>query len=104
MQTEQASKIAGLNDEFRRKGFAVTVTTGVQALPDLAGLLEAVREYDEFFDANDPYAEHDFGTIIWAKKKTFWKIDYYDEKLAGWSDPASAECNRVLTLMLAREY
>jgi len=104
MKAEQASRIAELNDEFRRKGFAVTVTVGVQALPDLAGLLEAVREYNEFFDANDPYGEHDFGTITWQGKKTFWKIDYYDDKLEGWSDPALAECNRVLTLMLAAEY
>jgi hypothetical protein len=104
MQTEQASRVAQLNDEFRRKGFAVTVTTGVQALPDLAGLLEAVREYDEFFDSNDPYGEHDFGTIIWSKKKVFWKIDYYDTKLEYWSDPALPSCNRVLTVMLAEEY
>ena len=104
METEQASRIAELNDEFRRKGFAVTVTSGVQALPDLAGLLEAVREYDEFFDDNDPYGEHDFGVIVWGGQKVFWKIDYYDEKLEGWSDPALVSCNRVLTLMLAAEY
>jgi|ERR1700683_613011 len=104
MQTEQASTIAKLNDEFRRKGFAVTVTTGVQALPDLAGLLEAVRDYNEFWDSNDPYGEHDFGTIVWGKKKVFWKIDYYNESLDGWSDPALPSCNRILTVMLAAEY
>lgn len=104
MQTEQAMRIAELNDRFRRQGFAVTVTNGVQALPDLAGLMEAVREYDEFFDANDAYGEHDFGTIIWGKEKVFWKIDYYNESLDGWSDPTSEKCNRVLTVVLAEEY
>jgi hypothetical protein len=104
MQTEQASTIAKLNDEFRKKGFAVTVTTGVQALPDLAGLLEAVREYNEFWDANDPYGEHDFGTIVWANKKVFWKIDYYDAELKYWCDPVTPGCNRILTVMLAAEY
>jgi len=71
MQTEQVMRIAELNDRFRRQGFAVTVTNGVQALPDLAGLMEAVREYDEFFDANDAYGEHDFGTIIWGVNLPF---------------------------------
>ena len=104
MQTQQASRIAGLNDDFRRKGFAVTITSGVQAMPDLAGLLEAVREYDGFFDSNDPYGEHDFGTVIWCKQKVFWKIDYYNESLDGWCDPVSPGCHRVLTVMLAREY
>jgi hypothetical protein len=104
MQTQQASTIAKLNDEFRKKGLAVTVTTGVQGLSDLSGLLEAVREYGEFWDGVDPHGEHDFGTIVWAGKKTFWKIDYYNESLDGWSDPAKPECIRVFTLMLAAEY
>lgn len=104
METEQVSKIAELNDEFRRKGFAVTVTTGIQALDDLSGLLEAVREYSDFSEGNDPYLEHDFGTIVWGKQNVFWKIDYYNETLDSWCDPVSPECNRVLTIMLAREY
>ena len=104
MQTEQASRIAGLNDAFRRKGFAVTITAGVQEMSDLAGLLEAVRDYDEFFDSNDPYGERDFGTVVWDGEKVFWKIDYYNQSLDGWCDPVSPECNRVLTVMLAREY
>lgn len=104
METEQISKIAELNDEFRRKGFAVTVTTGIQALDDLSGLLETVREYTEFTEDNDPHGEHDFGTIVWGKHKVFWKIDYYNETLDGWCDPVSPECNRILTVMLAREY
>jgi len=104
MKTEQASSIANLNDAFRRQGLAVTITTGVQALPDLGGLMEAVRGYDEFFDSNDPYGEHDFGTIFWSKLKVFWKIDYYDQALKHGEDPQSPNCQRVLTVMLAREY
>jgi hypothetical protein len=37
---------------------------GAQALPDVAGLMRAVREFDEFTEDNDPRAEHDFGSIV----------------------------------------
>jgi len=53
---------------------------------------------------NDPYGEHDFGSIKWHERKTFWKIDYYDQALQYWHDPLSPECRRVLTVMLAEEY
>ena len=48
MAVEQASKIAELNDAFRRSGFGVTITVGVQGLEDAAGLLLAVRTFNEF--------------------------------------------------------
>jgi hypothetical protein len=104
METDKATRTRKLNDAFRTRGDAVTITPGVQELSDLAGLLAAVREYDEFSDDNDPHHEHDFGTILWAKLKVFWKIDYYNQSLDGWCDPESLDCRRVLTIMLAREY
>lgn len=104
MQTENAVEIAKLNDEFRRSGLGITVTPGVQALEDLIGLIDEIRRFDEFTEDNDPYGEHDFGTVYWLGEKVFWKIDYYDQALKYGRDPLDVECRRVLTVMLASEY
>jgi hypothetical protein len=97
------TEIAQLNDEYRQ-GTHFLVTPGVQALEDFLGLVQAVREYADFDEDNDPYGEHDFGSLEWAVDKVFWKIDYYDKLLEGWCDPLSPDCKRVLTVMLAEEY
>jgi len=104
MVTEEVTKIAELNDAFRRGGFGVTITRGVKELDDLAGLLRAVRAFDTFTEDNDPHGEHDFGSITWRDQKVFWKLDYYDRKLQYGEHPLSRNCQRVLTVMLADEY
>jgi hypothetical protein len=104
METEQATQIAALNNAFRAAGHGVTITSGVQVLPDLHGLLEAVREFNAWTDGNDPYGEHDFGQLDWGETKIFWKIDYYDQALRCWEYPLSPSCQRILTVMLASEY
>ena len=98
------NQIAFRNDVFRRSGFGIVLTQGIQELPDVVPLLEAVRRFDKFTKDNDPHQEHDFGTIQWGCEKVFWKIDYYDQALEMWEDPLSAKCRRVLTVMLAEEY
>ena len=62
--------------------------------------------FDAFTEDNDPYDEHDFGSINIAGETVFWKIDYYDLNLEyGADDPANpAKCRRILTVMLASEY
>lgn len=97
-------KIAKLNDEFRRSGQGVVVTPGVQELPDIICLMAAVGGFDDFTEDDDPYGEHDFGSLEWRRHKVFWKIDYYDQKLECGADPLSPSCKRVLTVMLASEY
>jgi hypothetical protein len=104
METEQATQVAALNDAFRRAGQGVTITPGVQELPDLFGLLEEVRQFDKWIADNDPYGEHDFGQFSWGDEKIFWKIDYYDPGLRYWEDPLSPKCQRIMTVMLASEY
>lgn len=104
METEQVSKVAALNDAFRASGQGVTITAGVQVLPDLWGLIEEVRKFDKWTQDNDPYEEHDFGQIMWGTEKVFWKIDYYDPGFCRWEDPVSPRCTRILTVMLASEY
>lgn len=97
-------QIAFSNDVFRRRGHHFMITDEVQYLPDVCGLITAVQTYKDFSPDNDPYGEHDFGTLIWHSKKVFWKIDYYDMAMERWEDPLSSKCNRVLTIMLASEY
>ena len=110
MDTEQkvnqtSAKIAALNDKFRRSMEGCTVTRGVVAMGASANeVFVAVRDYTDFNEDNDPYGEHDFGSLKVAGEKVFWKIDYYDENLSNWCDPLSPDCRRVLTIMLAEEY
>ena len=104
MQTGNAIEVAKKNDVFRRSGFGITVTQGVQVLEDLGGLIDEIRRFSEFTEDNDPYGEHDFGTVYWFGEKVFWKIDYYDQALKYGRDPLDVECRRVLTVMLASEY
>jgi len=98
------TKVASINDDFRKRGDGVTITAGVQLLEDLYGLLESVRWYEDFTADNDPYEEHDFGSLVWCGERVFWKIDYYDATLREWCDPESPECRRLLTVMLASDY
>jgi hypothetical protein len=104
------SQIAALNDAFRTsfKGGLVVLTSGIQALPNevQAEILLAVRAFDDFSPANDPYGEHDFGSLTVQGHRVFWKIDYYDLEMQFHSDNAAdpSVTNRVLTVMLAGEY
>jgi hypothetical protein len=104
METEQVSKIAEVNDAYRRGGFGVTITTGVRELEDVAGLLREVRLFDAFTNDNDPHGEHDFGQISWYGEKVFWKMDYYNQAMNAWCHPLSPKCRRIITVMLAEEY
>jgi len=107
--TSTASKIARLNDCFRRHpGGDWMITAGVQAKGPLFVLAatSAVRAFDAFTGDNDPHGEHDFAAFDLAGERLCWKIDYYDRDLRfGSADPADpAVTRRVLTIMLASEY
>ena len=73
---------------------------------DVDRILDKVRNYNHFTPINDPFLEHDFGSIQLAENTIFWKIDYYDLDLHMHSpDPSvSAVTARILTIMLAEEY
>ena len=102
--------LAPLNDAFRRHacGGTLIVTAGVialgtTALPTIVGLVQA---FEAFTPDNDPYGEHDFGSLEWHRNRLFWKIDYYDcDMRFGSPNPLDpAVTTRVLTIMLASEY
>lgn len=98
-----------LNDSLRReqRGGTIVVSRGVQALEDdfIRDIGEAVAAF-AFDSANDPYGEHDFGSLVVAGHWVLFKIDYYDRDLRYHSpDPANPTVTRrVLTIMLAEEY
>lgn len=110
MSESRTARIRALNDGLRQtgKGGTVLCTSGIQALGDtmVREVIQAIMRFDDFSDDNDPYGEHDFGSIKLAGRTIFWKVDYYDLDLAGGSpDPADeAVTSRVLTIMLAEEY
>jgi hypothetical protein len=103
IQNETSANIAALNDAHR-KSRTYMFTRGVWSLENLQGLIVAVQNYDSFTEDNDPYGEHDFGSLEWDGKKVFWKIDYYDQELKYGLDPLDPKCNRVLTVLLSEEY
>lgn len=103
-------KIRQLNDTFRKSfnGGRVVITPCVQSLTDddRQELLKQVQMFDNFTEDNDPYGEHDFGTINFKNDTYFWKIDYYDTDYNYFSpDPSDPNVtNRVLTIMRGDEY
>ena len=109
-QNETTCRIRQLNDRFRTSfiGGKVLQTEGISALPeaDQSRIRELVETFDDFTEGNDPYGEHDFGSIQYNDMKIFWKIDYYNKSMSGGSEnPADpAQTCRVLTIMLASEY
>lgn len=104
-----AARIAELNDAARTSfnGCRVVITQGIATtIADLDVLYAKVRAFNEFTERNDPYGEHDFGSIEHEGQTVFWKFDYYDPDLLMHSpDPSDpAVTCRVLTIMLAEEY
>jgi hypothetical protein len=121
--TTTTSKIADLNDRFRKSTLSLdpvaislgkkVMTSGIRDL-GLASTVEIAKSaaaFDSFTEDNDPHGEHDFGSIDYDGKRIFWKIDYYDRASFGTGhdmgseDPSDpAQTLRVLTIMLASEY
>lgn len=93
MTSAYTSKVQQLNDAFRKTltGGQVCFTSGVAALGEIVTvkILALVQGFDVFTTDNDPYGEHDFGSVAIDGINLFWKIDYYDLSLQyGSNDPA----------------
>ncbi len=110
MSKETTARIRALNDELRvnNRGGTVLLTRGIvdQSLIFAVKCRAAVARHNNFAAENDPYDEHDFGSVEVGPQRIFWKIDYYDlEKVCGSPDPSNpAVTSRVLTIMLSQEY
>jgi hypothetical protein len=109
-EKEKIARIRALNDCLRQSGTGGTifVTQGVQELSSVEAeqLMRKVTTYQDFKEENDPYGEHDFGSVEHNGVTYFWKIDYYDNDMMGGSeDPSDPEqTRRVLTILRADEY
>jgi hypothetical protein len=103
-------RIQMLNDRLRKTGDGgkVLLTDGVMALgPEFAKTaIDTVADFSLFTKDNDPWDEHDCGTVSVAGEIIIWKIDYYDRKMECHSPDIadSKKTIRVLTIMLAAEY
>ena len=115
-----AAEISRLNDWLREHLTApgsnrVVITSGIADLigdvslfrnfRKRAELLRAVRDFDAFDDAIDPYGEHDLGRFEFEGAACYWKIDYYNNDLtAGSENPADPlQTTSVLTIMRVDE-
>lgn len=107
---QHAALIRAQNDAFRKcpSGGKVMLTYGVleKFRGALNDLIEAVVNFDDFNEDNDPYGEHDFGSLSLRGETIFWKIDYYDLDMSNGSpDPANPDVTmRMMTVMMAWEY
>jgi hypothetical protein len=103
-------RIRELNDHLRQHltGGLAVMTPGIAALGQQAvdRIVKTITVFDDFHHANDPHAEHDFGSFEADGQSIMFKIDYYDKALSEHSpDPADpAVTERVITIMLAEEY
>jgi len=85
IMSDKTERIRELNDQLRvQADFTIgqiMLTIGVQSLEDnvRAQVLRAVRDFDDFSPDNDPYQEHDFGSVEVQNEKYFFKIDLYEE-------------------------
>lgn len=107
---ERTLIIRELNDRLRveHAGGQLFVTHKICSLGEayVPSIIRAVTAFDASNSDNDPYGEHDFGSLEVMGQRIFWKIDYWDEHMKfGSPDPADPDVTtRVLTVMLASEY
>ena len=115
MSSTESTKIAQLNDAFRRGDPSVPgqrfVTVGVVHLLKQLDiptemLIQKVAQFDGFTDATDPHGERDFGAFEFDGHQLFWKVHSYDlDYNMGSDDPTDfSKTRRVLTIMLAEEW
>jgi hypothetical protein len=102
--------IATQNDRFRQSdiGGEIHLSHLVSMLParDILAIRLMVAAFDRFTPDNDPYGEHDFGSVELHGEQYFWKIDYYDlDGEYGSNDPSdSTVTRRIMTILHSSEY
>ncbi len=113
MKQNVSKLLAEQNDRFGKGDKSipgtVVVTQGIDALGEevKAAIFALVQTADDFDEGNDPYGEHDFGSVTHDDVgKVLWNVDYYDPSLTrGSEDPTNLDITvRVLTIMLPMEY
>ena len=110
MTDEKIAKIRELND-FLRTTFTGgrAVFAGALAHSDLveqSAVMDEVRKFSDFNNANDPHGEHDFGRFAIGEQSYIWKIDYYAlDEMSGSEHPEDPNVTvRVLSVFYAEDY
>ena len=107
---ETAQRIRNFNDQFRQtfEGGQIVFTRGFRALPNglVIRAFQAIQNFDDFEDGNDPYGTHEFGNVELDGQTVWFKIDAYDQNLEyGSPDPSDPDVTkRVMTILLPEEY
>ncbi len=101
--------IADANDLFRMTMITgprhkVILTPGVSENKDREQIITCVRNFKDFEIANDPFGEHDFGTVLVNGESYYFKMDYYDKDMENGADPYKDQYTIVLTIMRSDEY
>lgn len=97
-------KIQKLNDQLRTqsKGGQILLTRSVSQmnLNEQYELHVKIAQFNHFTEDNDPYGEHDYGSLQLDGQTYFFKIDYYDTDYRFLSpDPSNEDLTkRVLTI------
>jgi hypothetical protein len=109
---ERSTRIAALNDALRKDPSKPlwVFTAGVMSRGPgfVNGAINAVKAFTSFTADNDPYGEHDFGSVTVDGIDLYFKIDCFDADTGhsfGASNPEIEDAtSRVLTIMLVAEY
>lgn len=96
------------NDKYRKSlvrtpNFRVYLSPSVAESPIREKIIETVRQFDSFDEANDPHKEHDCALFKIDGKTYMFKFDYYDKNLEYGVDPLEEEPYRVLSILLPSE-
>lgn len=102
-ERKKDAAVAELNDAFRRDPYPVLISRDLVDLPDREDLYQAVRNYDNFNEDNDPWGTHDMGFIDWHGIDTMWVIDVYNADFSEGGHPLDPESRRVLTICTPAE-
>lgn len=89
---ERVAEIRRLNEAFRTtlRGARLFLRQASRSCQlDEAAALQAVTEFKDFNEENDPHEERDYGSFDLSDREFWWKIDYYNPTMNGASqDPA----------------
>lgn len=105
-----AEEIAKKNDKLRKTLLSddnngVIVTRSVRESEHFDEILEAVKNFEDFSEDNDPHGERDCALFDVGGERYMFKIDYYANDFPYGADPYEEEgIRRIITIMSVSEY
>jgi hypothetical protein len=111
---EKKARIAALNDELRtrrtaRNGRIIVTGALIEETGDgekMARILDAIRDFSDFNDDNDPHGERDYGRVTVDGEEIMFKFDYYalnEENLSEHPEDPNVTI-RVMSVFYASDY